>query len=95
MSNKDGEKIPALVMLSNYMSFEKTRTIFTESQFGYCQLKLMLYGRQASWKINHIHKRAVHVAYETEAVNQWYSRRIAFFKISRNSQGNTYDGVFF
>ena len=48
MSNKDGEKIPALVMLSNYMSFEKTRTIFTESQFGYCQLKLMLYGRQAS-----------------------------------------------
>ena len=48
MSNKDGEKIPALVMLSNYMSFEKTRTIFTESQFGYCPSKLMLYGRQAS-----------------------------------------------
>ena len=32
---------------------------FIESQFGYCPLFWMFYGRQTNAKINHIHERAL------------------------------------
>ena len=54
--------------ISNYISFEKKKKIllkgFVESQFGYCPLNWMFYGRKANFKIKHIHERSLRIVYK-------------------------------
>ena len=48
---KAGRKLSILAILSNYMSFEKTKILlkaFAESQFGYCPLTWVFHGRKAN-----------------------------------------------
>ena len=37
---------------------------FIESQFGYCPLVWMFHGRSVNKKINHLHERALRIAYK-------------------------------
>ena len=67
-----GRKLSVLARLSNYTSFEKMTILlkaFVESQFGYCPLKWMFHGRKANSKINHIHERALHIAYKSNVLS--------------------------
>ena len=42
---------------------------FVESQFGYCPLTWIFRGRWANSKINHIHKRALRIAYKNNVLS--------------------------
>ena len=67
LCKKAGRKLLALSRISNYMSFEKKRILlkaFIESQFGYCPLTWMFYGRKVNNKINYIHERALRIVYK-------------------------------
>ena len=49
LCKKAGRKLSVLARLSTYMSFEKRKILlkaFIESQFGYCRLTWMFYGRR-------------------------------------------------
>ena len=51
------------------MTFAQSRNImksFIESQFGYCPLVWMFYGRQTNARINRIHERALRTVYNGE-----------------------------
>ena len=59
-------KINALGRIANFMSYEKRRLIinaFIESRFSYCFLIWMFRSRTLSNKINHLHERALRIAY--------------------------------
>ena len=43
--------------------------LFVESQFGYCPLTWMFHGRRANSKINHIHERALRIAYKNNVLS--------------------------
>ena len=65
--NKASQKLHALVMASMYMPKEKTKIVmraFVISQFSYCPLIWMFHGKGANSKINHIHERALRIAYQ-------------------------------
>ena len=71
LCKKAGRKLSVLARLSNYMSFEKRKILlkaFLESQFGYCPLTWMLYGRGANSKI-HIHERALRIVYKNNVLS--------------------------
>ena len=72
LCKKAGRKLSVLERLSNYMSFEKRKILlkaFVESQFGYCSLTWMFHGRRANSKINHIHERALRIAYKNNVLS--------------------------
>ena len=37
---------------------------FDEAQFGCCPLVWMFHGRELNKKVNHMHKRSLHIVYE-------------------------------
>ena len=70
LCKKAGRILSVLARLSNCVSFQKRKIllkVFPESQFGYCPLTWMFHSRRANSKINHIHERALHVAYKSNA----------------------------
>ena len=72
LCKKAGRKLSVFARLSNYMSFEKRKKLlkaFVESQFGYCPLTWMFHGRRANSKINHIHERALRIAYKNNVLS--------------------------
>ena len=67
LCKKASQKLHALSRVSNYMSFEKRKTImqtFILSQFGYCPLVWMFHGRQLNNHINKIHERSLRLVYQ-------------------------------
>ena len=65
--NKASQKLHALPRASMYMPKEKTRIVmraFVISQFSYCPLIWMFHDRGVNSKINHIHERALRIAYQ-------------------------------
>ena len=69
---KAGRKLPILVRLPNYMSFEKIKILlkaFVESQFGHCPLAWMFHSRRANSKVNHIHERALCIVYNNNVLS--------------------------
>ena len=64
---KAGRKLHALARASTYMPKEKTRMVmraFIMSHFSYCPLIWMFHDRRVNVKINHIHERALRIAYQ-------------------------------
>ena len=41
---------------------------FIESQFGYCPLTGMFFGRKTNARINHVHERALRLAYKNNSL---------------------------
>ena len=67
LCRKAGNKLFALVRLSNFMNFQQRRILlktFIESQFGYCPLIWMFHSRRVNNKINHLHERSLRVVYK-------------------------------
>ena len=65
--NKASQKLHALARASMYMPKEKNRIVvraFVISQFSYCPLLWMFHDRGVNSKINHIHERALRIAYQ-------------------------------
>ena len=53
--------------MGNFMSLNQRRTLmktFIESQFGYCPLIWIFHSRIVNKKINHLHERALRIAYK-------------------------------
>ena len=49
------------------MGFQQRRLLmktFDEAQFGCCPLVWMFHGRELNKKVNHMHKRSLHIVYE-------------------------------
>ena len=60
-------KLHALSRVSEYMTLNKPRILmksFIISQFNYCPLIWMIQNRGLNNKINHIHERALRIAYD-------------------------------
>ena len=54
------------------MSFKKRKTFLkalVESQFGYCVLTWMFHNIMANSKVNHIHERALRIAYKNNVLS--------------------------
>ena len=54
------------------MSFKKRKIFvkaFVESQFGYCLLTWMFHDKRANSKVNHIHERALRIAYKNDVLS--------------------------
>ena len=66
LCKKAGKKLSVPARLSNFITI-KQRTVlmksFIESQFGYCPLIWMFYGRGVN-KINHLHERSIRIVYK-------------------------------
>ena len=63
---KAGKKLSALGTFCLILSLERRRSLmkaFIESQFGYCRLVWVFCGRQENNRINHLHERALRIAY--------------------------------
>ena len=61
------KKLHALARISPFMSTKKLRILmkaFIESQFGYCPLIWMFHSRNINNRINHLHERALRIAYK-------------------------------
>ena len=59
-------KLNALTRVSKFLPFKKRRILlkaFIESQFKYCPLALMFYGREINDKINKLHETALRIMY--------------------------------
>ena len=72
LCKKAGRILSVLARLSNYMSFKKRKTFlkaFVESQFGYCVLTWMFHNIMANSKVNHIHERALRIAYKNNVLS--------------------------
>ena len=66
LCKKANQKFHALARMSNYMSSTKLKTLmksFVISQFSYCPLVWMFHSKRMNNKINHIHERALRLAY--------------------------------
>ena len=64
--SKASRKLSVLARMSKLLSFKKRRIIFksfVESQFKYCPLIWMFYGRLTNNKINRLHERALRIVY--------------------------------
>ena len=63
---KANRKLNALTRAAKFAPFKKRRILFKafiESQFKYCPLVWMFYGRQINDKINKLHERALRIVY--------------------------------
>ena len=61
---KAGKTLSVSGRVCHILNFERRRPLmkaFIESQFGYCPLVWMFYGRQENNRINHFHERALSV----------------------------------
>ena len=66
LCKKTGQKVTALARIVKLLPFHERRTIlktFIESQFSYCPLVWMFCSREMNRKINHLHERALRLAY--------------------------------
>ena len=64
--SEGNRKLHALSRISKYMTWNKRRILmksFIISQFNYCPLISMIHNRGLNNKINHIHERALRIAY--------------------------------
>ena len=64
---KTSQKLHALARISRYMDTEKLQPLmraFLLSNFSYCPLVWMFYDRALNQGINHIHERALRIAYK-------------------------------
>ena len=64
---KASQKLHALARASTYMPKEKTRTVmraFVMLQFSYCPSIWKFHDRRVNAKFNHIHERALQLAYD-------------------------------
>ena len=67
VSHKASQKLHALARASMYMPKEKTKIVmraFVISQFSYYPLIWIFHGKGVYSKINHIHERALRIAYQ-------------------------------
>ena len=66
LCRKAGQKLHALTRVSCYMDTEKLKLLmraFMLSHFSYCPLVWMFYDRTTNHRINHLHERALRIAY--------------------------------
>ena len=66
LCKKANQKLHALARISNYMSSAKLKMLmksFVISQFSYCPLVWMFCSKRINNRINHIHERALRIAY--------------------------------
>ena len=67
LCRKAGQKLHALARVSCYMDTEKLQLLmraFVLSYFSYCPLVWMFYDRTINHRINHVHERALRIAYK-------------------------------
>ena len=67
LCRKAGQKLHALARVSCYMDTEKLQLLmraFVLSHFSYCPLVWMFYDRTINHRINHVHERALRIAYK-------------------------------
>ena len=65
--SKVASKLHALSRISHFMSFSQRKLIlnaFILSQFSYCPLVWMFHSRTLNNRINHLHERALRIAYQ-------------------------------
>ena len=66
LCKKAGQKLHALVRMSNFMSVNQKKVImnaFISSQFSYCPLIWLCHSRSLNTKINKIHERTLRIVY--------------------------------
>ena len=66
LCKKASGKVSALARMARFLTFEKKRVLmsaFIESQFSYCPLIWMFCSCKMNRKMNHIHERALRIAY--------------------------------
>ena len=66
LCKKANQKLHALARISNFMSSRKLKMLmksFVISQFSYCPLVWMFHSKYMNNRINHIHERALRIAY--------------------------------
>ena len=67
LCKKAGQKLHALARISRYMDTEKLQRLmraFVLYHFSYCPLVWMFCDRALNHRINHIHERALRIAYK-------------------------------
>ena len=67
LCKKASQKLHALVRVSKYMSSHRLIVLmkcFIMSQFGYCPLVWMFHSKSLNNRINHLHERALRIAYK-------------------------------
>ena len=67
LCKKVSQKLHALARISRYMDTEKLQWLmraFVLSHFSYCPLVWIFYDRTLNHRINHIHERALRIAYK-------------------------------
>ena len=67
LCTKAGQKLHAFARISRYMDTEKLQwsmRALVLSHFSYCPLIWMFYDRALNHRINHIHERALRIAYK-------------------------------
>ena len=65
--SKANQKLHALIRVSKHMSLEKfciLMKFFITSQINYCPIVSMCHSRSLNNKVNHIHERALCIAYQ-------------------------------
>ena len=70
LCNKANLKLHALSRISSFMSSDKLKIVmkaFVLSQFNYCPLIWMFHSREMNNRINHIHERALRIAYKDKS----------------------------
>ena len=73
--NKANQKLHALSRIAHYMDSENLKHVmkaFILLQFNYCPLVWMLSERGLNKKINHLHEKALHIAYKDEFLTPKY-----------------------
>ena len=66
LCKKAGKKVKRFNKIGKLLSLEQRKLLMKssiESQFGYCPLKWMFCRRKANTRINHVHERALRIAY--------------------------------
>ena len=66
LCKKANQKLHALARMSNFISSSKLITLmksFVISQFSYCPLVWMFHSKHMNNRINHLHERALRIAY--------------------------------
>ena len=69
---KAGRKLIVLVRICKFMTTERRRILmkaFVESQFSYCPLAWMCCNRSCNKHINHLHERALRIAYNDKCLH--------------------------
>lgn len=98
---KISRKINKLGRIANFMSYWKRRLImraFIKSQFNYCASIWMFHSQTLSYKkINHLHKRALKIAYSDckSSFNELLQNNTFFAIHDRNIQSVNWDSRIF